>query len=79
MMLQIGRTLNADISKLLLRKDETLEHLLELIKKKTKMYEYTMEKILGAPEGSFKVYKPEDFEGMVRFIKKNLEQKNNNV
>ena len=79
MMLQIGKTLNAEISKLLLRKDETLEHLLKLIKKKTRMYEYTVEKILGAPKGSFKVYIPEDFEGMVRFIKKNLKQKNNDV
>jgi AcrR family transcriptional regulator len=73
-ILELGRALNEKVSRLLLIEDKTVEELIRVIKKKTEMYEQMIERILGAAEGSIKVYLARDFEDMVRLIKKNLRE-----
>ena len=71
MIFTMGKSLNDAVGRLLLKEDETSEHLIEIIAKKTQMYEDAIERILDAPKGSIKVYLPDEFEKMIRFIRKN--------
>ena len=72
MTLTMGKVLNEGVSRLLLKQDETMEHLVDIIAKKTKLYEDVLERILCAPKGSVRVYLPDDFAQMIRFIRKNM-------
>ena len=73
-ILELGKALNEKVSRLLLVRGKTVEELIGDIKKKTELYEQMIERILGAAEGSIRVYLARDFEDMVRLIKKNLRE-----
>jgi AcrR family transcriptional regulator len=68
MILQIGKDLNETVSRLLLAEDKKPEHLVRVIRRKVKLYEDAIERILGAPPGSIKVYLANEFENMVRYL-----------
>jgi AcrR family transcriptional regulator len=74
MILQIGVALNQSISRLLLKRDESPRRLIQVIRRKTRVYEDAIERILGGRKGSLHVYVPNDFEMMVKLMKKNLSE-----
>jgi len=71
-ILELGKALNERVSRLLLVKDKRVQELIRMIKKRTELYERVIEWVLGAAEGSIRVYLAHDFENMVRLMKKNL-------
>lgn len=76
MILHIGKDLNETVSRLLLEEDETPEHLIEIVERKTRLYEDAIERILGAPGGSIKVYLADKFEDMVRYFAEKIRKRN---
>ena len=75
-MIQIGTNLNETICRLLISKNIPQDHLIQTIVHKLKIYQDTVERILGASKGSIIFYIPGEYEKMIReFYKKVKEEK----
>lgn len=75
-MIDIGTSLNETICRLLLRENTDPEELEQTIVHKLKIYQDTVERILGANKGSIHFYIHGEYENMIRaFYKKLKEEK----
>ena len=61
LLMQIGTALNETVCRLLIGKDENPDHLIKMLETKIRLYQDAMERILGAPQGSLKIYVPKDY------------------
>lgn len=78
LLMQVGTALDETVCRLLIKKDEDLDHLIKVLETKINLYQDAMERILGAPGGSLKVYVPEDYGDILTlFYKKLREDKSN--
>ena len=75
-MIQIGTNLNEIICRLLINENMNEEILVQTTVRKLKIYQESIERILGALKGSIHFYIPGEYENMVRaFYRKIKEQK----
>ena len=75
-MIQIGTNLNEIICRLLINENMNEEILVQTTVRKLKIYQESIERILGASKGSIHFYIPGEYENMVRaFYRKIKEQK----
>ena len=75
LLMQIGVTLDETICRLILHEDETLEHLVKIMVQKTKLYLDAMERILGAPKDSLRMYILDNYEKMAKMFYKKFRDK----
>ena len=75
LLMQIGANLDETIGRLILHEDETLEQLAKIMAQKIKLYLDAMERILGAPKDSLRMYILDDYEEMVKMFYKKLRDK----
>ena len=75
LLMQIVANLDETICRLILHEDKTLEQLAKIIVQKTKLYLDAMERILGAPKDSLRVYILDDYEEMAKMFYKKLRDK----
>jgi AcrR family transcriptional regulator len=74
-VIQVGKVLNETICRLFLEKNISAEKLITNTKRKFDLYQDVLERILGAPKGSIKVYEPEEFEEIVTLFYRKLQTK----
>jgi AcrR family transcriptional regulator len=67
MILQMGKSLNETICRILMQKDKQVEFIIDTIKRKVEFYQFSIERILGARRGSLDILGP-DFEGLVKIF-----------
>ncbi|GAI82472.1 unnamed protein product [marine sediment metagenome] len=75
LLMQIGANLDETIGRLILHENETLKHLAKIMVQKIKLYLDAMERILGAPKDSLRVYILDDYEEMAKMFYKKLRDK----
>lgn len=75
LLMRIVSNLDETICRLILHEDETLEQLAKIMVQKTKLYLDAMERILGAPKDSLRVYILDDYEEMAKMFYKKLRDK----
>ncbi|TEU01554.1 MAG: TetR/AcrR family transcriptional regulator [Candidatus Stahlbacteria bacterium] len=75
LLMQIVANLDETICRLILHEDKTLEQLAKIMVQKTKLYLDAMERILGAPKDSLRVYILDDYEEMAKMFYKKLRDK----
>jgi AcrR family transcriptional regulator len=74
-MINLGRNINEAICKALINMQEAPEVLCDRMAQTMQMYQEMIERILGAPKGSMKIYVPGEFEEIVQsFVKRIQEQ-----
>jgi len=74
LLMQMGTALNETICRLFLREDEDLDYLAGIMSNKIKLYQDAMERILDAPQGSLKIYAPEDYGDILTLFYKKLRE-----
>ena len=77
LLMQIVANLDETICKLIIHENETLEHLAKIMAQKIKLYQDAMERILGAPKDSLRVYILDDYEKMAKVFYTKLRDKEN--
>lgn len=77
LLMQIVANLDETICKLIIHENETLEHLAKIMAQKIKLYQDAMERILGAPKDSLRVYILDDYEEMAKVFYTKLRDKEN--
>jgi len=75
LLMQMGAGLNEMICRLFIREEKDSDHLIQVMESKIKLYQDAMERILGAPQGSFQVYIPEDYGDILTMFYKKLREK----
>jgi hypothetical protein len=65
LMMHMGRSLNESICRLFLAEEHSAEELIGIIARKVKVYQFSIEKILGIPEGKLGILVP-DLDKIVR-------------
>jgi len=75
LLMQIVANLDETICRLILHEDKTLEQLAKIMVQKTKLYLDAMERILGAPKDSLRVYILDDYEEMAKMFYNKLRDK----
>jgi AcrR family transcriptional regulator len=73
-MINLGRSINETICHALLHAKTDAKTVSALMKKRMEMYQDIIQRILGAPEGSIKIYDSEDFDKIIEHFLNAIQQ-----
>lgn len=75
MILQLGKTYNEYICRLFIEHSVPADELIDIIRNKMNTWQDTIERILGAPKGTIRVYNLDEVEELVRLFYERMQRK----